>query len=85
VQQDGGLADDPALVAGERDRLEAVVEALVARGGDVARRPRAAAVGRLEQRLARAEQEAFWLGFVWACVLVLRLKGGHDKRTRATV
>lgn len=29
VQQDGGLADDPALVAGEGDAGEAVVDACV--------------------------------------------------------
>jgi len=31
VQQDGGLADDPALVPAEADAAEPVVEALVTR------------------------------------------------------
>ncbi len=31
VQQDGGLADDPALVSAEADAAEPIVEALIAR------------------------------------------------------
>ena len=58
VQQDGGLADDPALVAVEADPAEAVVEALVLGRRHVARRPRLAAVERLQQRLPAAQQEA---------------------------
>eukprot|EP00955_Chlamydomonas_euryale_P099226 365203-Chlamydomonas_euryale.AAC.18 len=58
VQQDGGLAHNPALVTAEADRVEAVVEALVLCGRHVAWVPGLATVHRLQQRLAGANQEA---------------------------
>mmetsp|Transcript_5155 Transcript_5155/g.18864 ORF Transcript_5155/g.18864 Transcript_5155/m.18864 type:complete len:573 (+) Transcript_5155:1756-3474(+) len=57
VQQDGWLAHDPTFVTHEADGVEAVVEALVcARHRN--RLPRLSAVHRLQQRLARAGEEA---------------------------
>jgi hypothetical protein len=57
VEQDGGLADDPPLLAAEADGVEAVVEVLVLRRRDGAREPAAAAVLGLQDRLPRPQEK----------------------------
>ena len=58
VEQDRGLADDPALLPAERDGVEAVVHILVGALRDGLEVPGLAAVGGLEDGLAGTEEEA---------------------------